>query len=283
MTGGGPVRLLGGTELVPVDPAGSHVDAFGSRAGGIVALVEIGGLEVVEYRPGGDETPRDLVLNADMRLHGTAVLSGVEYAMVTIWETGGEFGEGVQFLDLFPLDGGEPSRIGVVGTVTDAAETISFADGYFVVTEAFLGGSDIYALGPDGQRRETPGLPLISAGAPGVSTLPLQRARMDPRGERLAYLRVTPGVGAGGVDVLETELVVQRLDDGTEEMSITIGGRDEIFTSLDYDGHWVVAARIGRLVMVDTWGEGGPEVFQNFLTGIHSARFLDGPLLFDDF
>lgn len=281
VTGQGPVRLLDGADLVPVDPAGPHVDAFGTRAGGIVAVEEIGGLEVVEYRSAITAIPRDLALDVDMRLHDMAVVDGVEYAMVTIWEASGEFGEGTQYLDLLPLNGDAPRRIGVVGGVAEAAETISSAGGFFLVTEAFLGGSDIYALSLDGQRRDVPGLPLVGDGVPGVSTLPLQRARVDPTGERFAYLRVTPGVGAGGVDVIGTELVVQRLDDGTEELSVEIGGRDEIFTSLDYDGHWVIAARTGSLVVVDTWAGNGPDVAQLSVDGILTARFLDAGLRFE--
>ena len=281
VSGDGIVRLLDGTELVPEDPEGVYVDAFGSRAGGIVALEEIGGLEVVEYRATTTDIPRDLALNADMRLHGMADINGVEYAMVTNWTTGGEFSEAVQYFDIVPLDGGVSTRITSVGGVAEGAETISYANGYFVVTEAFLGGGDIYALGLDGQRREVPGLPLVSDGAPGVGTLPLQRARVDPTGERFAYLRVTPGVGSGGVDIIATELVIQRLDDGVEEMSITIGGRDEAFVSLDYDGHWVIALKVGALVIVDTWGTEGPELsVLPIPTGATSARLLDGGLWF---
>ena len=271
------VRLLSGTELIPEDPAGPYVDAYSSRAGGIVALEQIGGLEIIEYRAGTEDVPRDLLLDVDLLLHGTASRDGVEYAIVTTWEAD-EFGEETQFLDLVPVTGSEPIRVGVVGTVTRAAETVSYAGNYFLVTEGFVGGSTIYALGLDGEPREVPGLPLQGDRAVGVGTLPLQRARVAPGGDTFAYLRVTPGVGAGGVDVLETELVVQRLADGLEELSIIIGGRDETFTSLDYDGHWAVAARLGTLVVVDTWGAEGPELVELSVAKVRSARFLDGGL-----
>lgn len=275
----GAVQLLDGTELIAQDPSGPYVDAYGSRLGGIAAIEEIGGLEVVEYREDTQGIPRDLALDADLLLHGVAVVEGVEFAMVTTWEVGGEFGEETQFLELVPLDGDAPTRVGVVGTVTDAAETISYAGGYFVVTEAFFGGSDIYALGLDGDRHEVPGLPLISDGSPGVSTLPLQRATVDPAGETLAYLRVTPGVGSGGADIISTELVIQRLDDGVEAMSVAIGGRDEPFFSLDYDGHWAIALKAASLVVVDTWGAEGPELAElSIPTGATSARLLDAGL-----
>ena len=282
VSGKGTVQLLDGTELIPEDPDGTYVEAYGSRAGGIAALEEIGGLEVVEYRLGTSGIPRDLALDADLLLHGTASIDGVEYAMVTTWEAGGVFGEETQFLDLLPLDGSLATRVGVVGTVTEAAESVSFAGGFFLVTESFLGGSDIYALGLDGARRQVPGLPLVTVGAPGVNTRPLQEARGAPGGDSFAYLRVTPGVGAGGVDVIQTDLVVQRLDDGTEEFSIEIGGRDQIFTSLDYDGHWAIAASRGQLVVVDTWGADGPggAIEALSVAGIESARLLDGGLLF---
>ncbi|MEE9227739.1 MAG: hypothetical protein V3U47_02070 [Acidimicrobiia bacterium] len=269
------VRLLSGTELIREDPAGAYVDTYSSREGGLVALEQIGGLEIIEYREGTEDVPRDLVLDVDLRLHGTVPGDGVEYAIVTTWEAGA-FGEETQFLDLFPVKGGDPTRVGVVGTATAAAETVSYADGYFLVTESFVGGSTIYALGLDGERREVPGLPLLGEGASGVSALPLQRARVAPGGNTFAYLRVTPGVGAGGVDVVETELVVQRLDDGVEELSIKIGGRDEIFVSLDFDGHWAIAARMGTLVVIDTWG---PQLVELSVANVGSARFLDNGLL----
>ena len=269
------VRLLSGTELIREDPAGAYADTYSSREGGMVALEQIGGLEIIEYRAGTEGVPRDLVLHVDLRLHGTVPGDGVEYAIVTTWEAGA-FGEETQFLDLFPVTGGDPTRVGVVGTATAAAETVSYADGYFLITESFVGGSTIYALGLDGERREVPGLPLLGEGASGVSALPLQRARVAPGGNTFAYLRVTPGVGAGGVDVVETELVVQRLDDGVEELSIKIGGRDEIFVSLDFDGHWAIAARVGTLVVVDTWG---PVLVELSVAKVGSARFLDNGLL----
>ncbi len=278
LSGRAGVRLMDGTELIPGDPAGPYVDAYGSRAGGIAALVTIGGLEVVEYRAGFEDVPRDLALEADMRLHGIASIAGVEHAIVTTWEAGGEFGEETQFLDLLPLNGGAVTRVGVVGTVAEAAETVSFADDFFLVSESVLGAADIYALGLDGSRRQMPGLPIGLEGAAGVATLPLQRARLAPDGERFAYLRVTPGVGAGGVDVLETELVIQRLADGAEEYAAIIGGLDEVFNSLDYDGHWVVAASVGTLVVVDTWAEDGLGITTTPVSDVTAARFLDGAL-----
>lgn len=276
--GPGGVRLWDGTSLVPSDPAGTYLAAFGDRGGGLISLLDLGGLKIVEYRERVGLASRDLLLSEDARLHGAAQVEGRAMAVMSVWEAGGEFGDLTQFLDLVPVDGSETIRVGVTGDFQGWAESVSYSDGRFLVTGSLLGGtSSIYLLGMDGAPVTAPGLPIQASGEDATPAR-LQSGRLAPDGETFAYLRVAPSTGLGSDGELRTSVVLQRVADGVEFMSIDIGGPEASFTSLDFDGHWVVVFGREEVISVNTWGEEGPEYSVSYLPLVESVALLDSGL-----
>lgn len=278
--GAGGVFLRDGTEVVEADPVGTYFAAFDDRSGGLFSMLEIRGLEIIDHRSHARAVPRDLVLADDARLHDTAAVGGVDAAVVTIWESAGEFGDLVQRLYLAPFDGGDLVEIGVVGDALAGAETVSFAADLFLVTEYELGGpATIYALDSSGNRVDNvPGLPIAVGPQTEPAVQSLQHARLAPDGTSFAYLRVRPSVGAGASGDLRTDVVLQRVADGVEFMSIEIGAPDDLHLSLDFDGQFVIVATRDRLLVVDTTGTEGPELSGVPLEDAAFASFLDSGL-----
>lgn len=270
------VQLLDGSVVVPADPVGTFLASFGDSTGGTASLLEIRGLEIIEYQEGTAAIPRDLLLGEDISLHDVADINGRPVAVVTSWTTD-DFGEPVQQLELVPVDGGDISRIAQVGGIEFGATTISYAAGLFLITSSSDGGGVLQVLDIGGTQLEAPWLPEPESG-PGQFVEPFQFARFAPDGDTYAYLRVSPGVGAGGADVLRTDAVVRRVSDGGEVLRIQIGGLDERFTSLAYDGHWVVVSGRDGLIVVDTWAPGDSEVAGISIADVESVSLLDSGL-----
>lgn len=270
------VRLLDETELVPADSVGTYFASFGDSRGATTSLLEIQGLEIVEYQEGSEAVPRDLLLGEDIWLHDVAEIDARTEAVVTTWELDG-FGEPVQHLDLVPVDGSESRRIAQVGGIEFGVTTVSYAQGLFLVTDVSDGGGSVRVFDLSGVEFQADWLPDPVFGLGASFVEPYQFARFAPNGETFAYLRVTPGVGAGGADILRTELVVRRIADAAELLNVEIGGLDDTFTSLAYDGHWVLVVGRDGLVVVDTWSE-RTEVAGISLPNVESVSLLDGGL-----
>ena len=95
---------------------------------------------------------------------------------------------------------------------------------------------------------------------------------MAPDGSSFAYLRTGPSPAGGQ---LRTEVVIQRLGESGDFLSIDIGGPGDGHTSLDFDGRFVIVATRDLLLVFDTQAGPGGELSTRPLIDAEFAYFLD--------
>jgi hypothetical protein len=216
----------------------------------------------------------------DLYLHDVTLLGDVPWAVTTVWDAPDPALEPVQRLELIRLDSGERKVVAPVGGIEWGASYVSYADGYFLVTEINDGCGRLYVLDVAGNTVEFPGIPVPPCAV--HFEVPFGPAALAPAGTRFAYVAMTfaPGDGSTGPVLAGSRLVVRDLNQPDDLFSIDLGGVE--YRDLDFDGRWVLLTPAvdlpsAALQAVDTAGA-VPQLVPAGGTGSWSARFLRAPV-----
>ena len=254
--------------------------ALDDAEGGVVySLIEPEG-GVVEWLPAGQGFVRPVAEGNDLYLHDVTLLGDVPWAVVTRWDPPEPTTEPAQRLELVRLDSGETKEVAQVGGIEWSAGSVSYADGYFLLSEVNDGCGRLYVLDVAGNLVEFPGVPVPACEV--HFEIPYGPAALAPSGTRFAYVEMTWAAtdGPDGPALVSSRLVVHDLNQAEDLFSIDLGTVRP--TDLDFDGRWVLVtpgpdSGDTALLAVDTAAP-VPALGRVDGAGVWGARFVRAPV-----
>jgi hypothetical protein len=155
-------------------------------------------------------------------------------------------GEPEQYLELHDLDPSAASgrRVVQTGGIEWGAQSVSYAGGWFLITEVNHSCGSFYLIDHSGHRLENSSLPEPPCQV--HFEVPFLHGRLSPDGSLLAYVGQDFELSQelGYPVVVRSHLTVVRLDTGEEILREQItDSAEHVVISMDFDGVWLVWVR----------------------------------------